>query len=198
MPVGRLKKVDAVNYCSACGEKVRYFIPEGDNRHRFVCESCQTIHYENPKIVTGCIAEWENKILLCKRAIEPRYGLWTLPAGFMENSETNIQGAARETAEEANAQVKNMRLFCVFSIAHINQVYTMYRGDLVGGEASPGAESLDTALLKESEIPWQDIAFHVIDETLKRYYQDKKQGQFKTHYGDIHKQDENSYIVNYF
>ena len=187
-----------VNYCSACGEKVRYFIPEGDNRHRYVCESCQTIHYENPKIVTGCIAEWEDKILLCKRAIEPRYGLWTLPAGFMENSETNLQGAARETAEEANATVDNMRLFCVFSIAHINQVYTMYCGDLVAGEASPGIESLETALLSEHEIPWQDIAFQVINETLKRYYQDKKQGVFKTHYGDIHKQDDNSYTVTYF
>jgi len=190
--------VVAVNYCSACGEKVSLLIPEGDNRHRFVCGVCQTIHYENPKIVTGCIAEWQDQILLCKRAIEPRHGLWTLPAGFMENSETNMQGAARETAEEANAQVENMQLFCVFSIAHISQVYTMYRGDLVAGEASPGIESLEVALLKESEIPWQDIAFQVVNETLKRYYQDKKQGSFKTHYGDIIKQNKNSYIVNYF
>ncbi len=187
-----------MNYCSACGEKVSLLIPEGDSRHRFVCGSCQTIHYENPKIVTGCIAEWQDQILLCKRAIEPRQGLWTLPAGFMENRETNMQGAARETAEEANAQVDNMQLFCVFSIAHISQVYTMYRGDLVAGEASPGIESLEVALLKESEIPWQDIAFHVIHETLKLYYQDKKQGSFKTHYGDIIKQSNDSYIVNYF
>ncbi|MCK4833470.1 MAG: NUDIX hydrolase [Gammaproteobacteria bacterium] len=187
-----------MNYCSACGEKVSFLIPDGDNRHRYVCQSCQIIHYENPKIVTGCIAQWQDKILLCKRAIEPRYGLWTLPAGFMENEETNLQGAARETAEEANAEVDNMQLFCVFSIAHINQVYTMYRGDLVAGEASAGEESLDVALLAEEEIPWQNIAFHVIDETLKRYYQDKKQGGFKIHYGDIIKQDDNSYTVNYF
>ena len=135
---------------------------------------------------------------MCKRAIEPRYGLWTLPAGFMENAETNMQGAARETAEEANAEVDNMQLFCVFSIAHINQVYTMYLGDLVAGKASAGEESLDVALMSESEIPWQEIAFHVIEETLKLYFRDKKQGNFKTHYGDIVKQDNTSYIVNYY
>lgn len=187
-----------MNFCSSCGEKVSLVIPEGDNRHRYVCASCETIHYENPKIVTGCIAEWQDKILLCKRAIEPRYGRWTLPAGFMENAETNLEGAARETAEEANAEVENMKLFSVFSIAHINQVYTMYRGDLVDGAASPGIESLEVALLSEQEIPWQEIAFQVITETLKLYYQDKKQGSFKTHYGDIIKQDNTSYIVNYF
>jgi 8-oxo-dGTP pyrophosphatase MutT (NUDIX family) len=116
----------------------------------------------------------------------------------MENSETNMQGAARETAEEANAQVENMQLFCVFSIAHINQVYTMYRGDLVNGEASPGIESLETSLLKEEEIPWAELAFHVISETLKLYYKDKKQGDYETHYGDIFKQDDGTFTVNYF
>jgi len=187
-----------VNYCSACGEKVSLIVPEGDNRHRHVCIACETIHYENPKIVTGCIAEWQDKILLCKRAIEPRYGLWTLPAGFMENQETNLQGAARETEEEANAKVDNMKLFCVFSIAHINQVYTMYRGDLVAGLASPGIESLEVALVTEDEIPWQNMAFQVISETLKLYYQDNKKGKFDTHYGDIIKQGDGSFIVNYF
>jgi len=187
-----------MNFCSNCGEKVSFIIPDGDNRQRHVCSGCDTIHYENPKIVTGCIAQWQDKILLCKRAIEPRHGLWTLPAGFMENEETNMEGAARETAEEANAEVDNMQLFCVFSIAHINQVYTMYLGDLVDGKASAGIESLDVALLSEEEIPWQAIAFQVINETLKLYYQDKKQGTFKTHYGDIIKQSDNSYSVNYF
>ena len=187
-----------MNYCSACGEKVSLTIPDGDNRHRYVCDSCQLIHYENPKIVTGCIAEWEEKILMCKRAIEPRHGLWTLPAGFMENSETNMQGAARETAEEANAVVDNMGLFCVYSIAHINQVYTMYRGDLVGGKASPGIESLETALLTENEIPWQELAFKVVSETLKQYYKDKLHGEFNTHYGDITKHDDGSFTVDYY
>jgi len=187
-----------VNYCSACGEKVSLIVPEGDNRHRHVCTACETIHYENPKIVTGCIAEWQEKILLCKRAIEPRYGLWTLPAGFMENEETNLQGAARETEEEANAKVDNMKLFCVFSIAHINQVYTMYHGDLAEGLASPGIESLEVALMSEDDIPWQNIAFQVISETLKLYYRDKKKGKIGTHYGDIIKQSDDSFIVNYF
>lgn len=187
-----------MNFCSNCGDEVSLIIPDGDNRHRHVCAGCQTIHYENPKIVTGCIAQWQDQILLCKRAIEPRHGLWTLPAGFMENGETNMQGAARETAEEANAQVDNMQLFCVFSIAHISQVYTMYRGDLIAGEASPGIESLEVALVKESDVPWKNIAFHVVAETLKLYYQDKKQGVFKTHYGDIIKQENNSYSVNYY
>ena len=186
-----------MNFCSACGEKVSFLIPEGDNRQRYVCQNCQTIHYENPKIVTGCIAQWQGKILLCKRAIEGRFGLWTLPAGFMENQETNLQGAARETAEEANAEVENMQLFCVFSVAHINQVYTMYRGDLVDGKASAGEESLDVALVSEDEVPWREIAFQVINETLRLYYQDKKQGRFRTHNGDIIKQDDDSYIVNY-
>lgn len=187
-----------MNYCSKCGDKVSLVIPEGDNRYRYVCNNCHTIHYENPKIVTGCIPQWQGKILLCKRAIEPRYGLWTLPAGFLENEETIAQGAMRETAEEANAEVENMQLFCVFSIAHINQVYTMYLGDLVDGKASAGEESLDVALLEEHEIPWHDIAFQVVNETLKRYYQDKKQGEFKTHYGDIIKLDNQSYIVDYY
>ena len=174
-----------MNFCSACGEKVSLQIPQGDNRHRYVCGSCQTIHYENPKIVTGCIPEWQDKILLCKRAIEPRYGLWTLPAGFMENSETNMQGAARETAEEANARVENMTLFTVFSISPINQVYTMYRGDLVGGIASPGVESLDVALMDEDEIPWQDIAFRSIHDVLKHYCEDRCKERFPFHMLDI-------------
>ena len=116
----------------------------------------------------------------------------------MENEETNLQGAARETAEEANAKVDNMKLFCVFSIAHINQVYTLYRGDLVEGLASPGIESLEVALMTEDEIPWQNMAFQVISETLKLYYQDKKKNEFGTHYGDIIKQSDDTFIVNYF
>ena len=134
--------MSAVNFCSNCGEKVSLLIPDGDNRYRYVCNSCHTIHYQNPKIVTGCIPQWQDRVLLCKRAIEPRYGLWTLPAGFLENEETIVQGAMRETAEEANATVENMRLFCVFSIAHINQVYMMYRGDLVGGLASASPNTM--------------------------------------------------------
>ncbi len=174
-----------MKFCSVCGEKVELIIPEGDNRMRFVCGQCNTIHYQNPKVVTGCIAQWQDKILLCRRAIEPKQGLWTLPAGFMENEESNRDGAARETFEEANARLTDMTLFSVFSIAHISQVYTMYRANLVDGEASAGIESLDVALLSENEIPWQQLAFKVVEENLKLYYQDKAAGGFKTHYGEI-------------
>lgn len=185
-------------FCSECGEKVKQEIPQGDNRLRDVCNNCHVIHYENPKVVTGCIPEWENKILLCKRAIEPRYGRWTLPAGFMENGESNREGAARETFEEANAKLTNMTLFSVFSIAHINQIYTMYRGELVGGKASAGIESQEIALLEEKEIPWEEIAFKVIEENLKLYYQDRVTGASTTHYGELLKLDNERFEVNYF
>lgn len=187
-----------MNFCSFCGEKVRQKIPQGDNRLRYVCDSCHTIHYENPKIVTGCIPEWEDKILLCQRAIEPRYGLWTLPAGFMENGESNREGAARETFEEARAKLVNMTLFSVFSIAHINQIYTMYRGELVDGKADVGEESLDVKLVGEADIPWNELAFQVVEENLKLYYQDMAAGKFITHYGEILKSGDDGYQVKYF
>lgn len=184
-----------MKFCSTCGATVQLTIPEGDNRERFTCISCQEIHYQNPKIVTGCIPEWEDKILICKRAIEPRKGKWTLPAGFMENGETNKEGAARESQEEANMTVENMRLFCVYSIPHISQVYTFYRGTVKDGIASPGDESLETKFVTQDEIPWDQLAFPVVIETLKLYYKDKQGGEFKTHYGDIIKQADLSLVV---
>ena len=187
-----------MNFCSSCGSKVSLLIPDGDNRHRYVCDACKTIHYQNPNVVTGCIPEWEDRILLCKRAIEPRYGTWTLPAGFMENGETSMFGAAREAQEEANAQMRNMKLFCVFSIPHINQVYTMYRGELDQGLASPGAESLEVMLMREDEIPWERLAFPVIIETLKLYYQDRRSGDFSTHYGEIIKLDQKTIRIEHY
>ncbi len=176
-----------MKFCSACGEEVHIIIPEGDNRERFVCPACGIVHYQNPNVVTGCIPEWDDKILLCKRAIEPRIGLWTLPAGFLENGETAMEGAARESMEEANADMREMELFSVFSIPHINQIYTMYRGTLHEGSASPGAESLEVALLSEHEIPWDTLAFPVVITTLKWYYEDLKKGSFNTHHGEIRK-----------
>lgn len=184
-----------MNFCSACGEKVSLEIPEGDNRQRHVCVGCGTVHYQNPKVVTGCIPEWEDKILLCKRSIEPRSGLWTIPAGFMENSETNMEGAAREAMEEANADMKNMSLFCVYSIPHINQVYTIYRGTLHQGKASAGEESEEVALVKEKEIPWSEMAFPVVIETLKLYYEDVTKNVFTTHHGEIIKQDDGGFVI---
>lgn len=187
-----------MKFCSNCGSNVELKIPQDDNRPRFVCESCQIIHYQNPKIVTGCIPQWQDKVLICKRAIEPRKNLWTLPAGFMENGETTQEGAARESKEEANAVMLNMQLFCVYSIPHISQVYTFYTADVKDGVHSSGPESLETCFVTEDEMPWQQLAFPVIAETLKLYYQDKKAGEFKTHYGDIVKQEDQSLvIINY-
>jgi ADP-ribose pyrophosphatase YjhB (NUDIX family) len=184
-----------MKYCSTCGDKVRLLVPEGDNRQRYVCASCDTIHYQNPKVVTGCIPEWEDTILLCKRSIEPRSGLWTIPAGFMENAETNMEGAAREAMEEANAQMQGMSLFCVYSIPHISQMYTIYRGTLNQGKASAGEESEEVALVKEHEIPWNEMAFPVVIETLKLYYEDLTKGTFTTHHGEIRKMGNGELVV---
>ncbi len=164
-------------------------IPQGDNRPRFVCRHCDTIHYQNPNIVAGVIAEYDSKILLCKRAINPQIGKWTLPAGFLENHETVMQGAAREAMEEANAELADMQLFSVISIPHISQVYMMYRATLIEGRASAGPESEAVGLYMESEIPWQQMAFPVVIESLKLYYRDLHNGRFRTHYGDIVKRE---------
>jgi len=174
-----------MKFCSHCGAGVQWRIPDGDNLPRHICDSCNTIHYQNPKIVAGCIPEWEDKILLCKRAIEPKYGLWTLPAGFMENNETTAEAALRETQEEANAQVDSLRLYAMFDIAYISQVYLMFRARMVNQQFKPGQESLDVALYKEDEIPWNELAFPVIDETLRRYFKDKKNNAFGLHIGEI-------------
>ena len=161
-----------MKFCNQCGSTVDFLIPEGDNMPRHVCSHCGLIHYQNPKLVAGCIPEWQDRILLCRRAIEPRYGLWTIPAGFMENEETTLEAAARETHEEATAQVTNLSLYTMYNLPHINQVYLMFRGELVRGYASPGAESLEVALMDEKEIPWEEIAFPVIKESLKLYFKD--------------------------
>ena len=176
-----------MKFCSSCGSaEIEQTIPEGDNRLRYVCVKCEEIFYHNPKIVVGCIAEWQGKILMCKRAIEPRYGKWTLPAGFMENEETVHAAAARETYEEAAAEITNMKLYTMYNLPHISQVYVMFRAELVNGKASPGDESLEVALMDETEIPWDELAFPVIRESLLRYFEDKRQGNdFKLHYGDI-------------
>lgn len=174
-----------MKFCSQCGSSVELRIPEGDNLPRYVCNRCDAIHYENPKIVTGCIPEWENQILLCKRAIEPRRGLWTLPAGFMENNETTAEAALRETFEEANAEAEIIDLYALFNIPHISQVYLMFRARLLNLEFGPGAESLEVQLFHEHEIPWEDLAFPVIHETLKRYYAERKNQQFTFQMGNI-------------
>ena len=174
-----------MKYCSDCASPVELRIPEGDNLPRFVCDQCNTIHYQNPNIVAGCIPEWEGKLLLCRRAIEPRHGFWTLPAGYMENSETTIEAARRETAEEAGADVEISNLFAVINLPHINQVYMMFRAQLHKPDYSAGTESLEVKLFEEHEIPWDELAFPVIEQTLKRYYSDLARGEFQLHVGDL-------------
>ncbi len=172
-------------YCSNCGNRVVEKTPEGDSRPRHVCEACNIVHYQNPKIVAGCIPVWDNRLLLCKRAIEPRYGLWTLPAGFMENGESTEQAAARETLEEACASVEKLKLYGVFSIPQINQVYMMFRASLQSEDYHSGAESLDVRLFEEHEIPWDELAFPVVKLTLERYFQDIKADHFPVYVENI-------------
>ena len=160
-----------MNYCSDCGGRVQQRVPEGDNRKRFVCNDCGTIHYENPNNVAGAILCWQGRVLLCKRAIEPRYGLWTLPAGFMENNETVHQAAARESIEEAHAQPGHLSLFGVFSLPYISQVYLMFQGELLSDEVSAGVESLEVGLFSESQIPWEALAFPVVKHSLELYFE---------------------------
>jgi ADP-ribose pyrophosphatase YjhB (NUDIX family) len=174
-----------MKYCSHCGAPVVRKIPTGEQLVRFVCEACRTIHYENPKIVAGCIAEWEDRILLCRRGIEPQYGYWTFPAGFMENDETTDQAAARETLEEAEARVEIVSLYAAFTLTHVNQVYLVFRGRLGGPSFGAGIESLDVDLVHPDKIPWDQLAFPVIQETLKRYVEDLRRGQFGVHVGQV-------------
>lgn len=187
-----------MKFCSQCGAPVVLRIPAGDNLPRHVCEDCGVIHYQNPKIVAGCILEWQGKILLCRRSIEPRYGLWTLPAGFMENGESTLQAAAREALEEANAVVDNLRLYAVYSLTHISQVYMMFRGELQEGRASAGQESLSVQLFDEHEIPWREMAFPVMTETLQRYFDERRKGCFTLHMGDITRSADGRVSINVY
>ena len=174
-----------MNFCSHCGGAVVLRTPDGDHLSRHICAACGTIHYQNPKMVVGCIPEWEDKILLCRRAIEPKYGLWTLPAGFMENGETTLEGAARETWEEAGARIEMGELYTLFNLPHINQVYFMFRARLLDLDYQSGIESLETRLFSEAEIPWDELAFRTVRTTLELYFQDRKNGGFEFHFGDI-------------
>ena len=167
-----------MKYCSACGESVTLRVPEDDDRERYVCDVCVTVHYQNPRVVVGCLPVFEDKILFCRRAIEPRHGYWTLPAGFLENGESSLEGALRETWEEARAKIVDEALYTLFDLPYISQVYMFYRGQLSPPEFEPGPESLDVRLFKADEIPWEEIAFPVVTATLKHYLADREQGTF--------------------
>jgi len=174
-----------MNFCKNCGAQVKQGVPPGDDRPRYICDVCHTVHYENPKMVVGCIPEWNDKILLCRRAIEPRYGLWTLPAGYLENGETLSEGVKRETLEEAGARIKVITLYTIFNLVHISQVYLIFRAHLLDLNFKPGKESLEVKLFSENEISWDEMAFMAIKETLKLYFKDRPSGQFPLHMGTI-------------
>ncbi len=167
-----------MKFCNYCGGPLRQVVPPGDDRPRFVCASCEAIHYQNPRIITGCIPVLGDRVLLCRRAIEPRHGYWTLPAGFLETGETIAAGAQRECLEEANARVSIDGLWAIYDILHIGQIYMFHRATLLDEGFYPGAESLETALFAEQEIPWDELAFRAVTLALRDYFADRDAGVF--------------------
>jgi len=174
-----------MKFCSHCGQPVTVRIPAGDNRPRHVCTACGAVHYQNPRIVAGCVPEYGGRILLCRRAIEPRRGYWTIPAGFMENGETTQEAARRESVEEAMAEVDIGSLLAVVHVLHADQVHVMFRATLPKPEFGAGEESLEVVLFDEPELPWQDIAFRSVDFALRRYLEDRRAGLDRHHFTAI-------------
>lgn len=174
-----------MKFCSECGQTVSARIPAGDTRSRFICDHCETIHYQNPRIVAGVLATHERHVLLCRRAIEPRMGYWTLPAGYMENGETTEEAALRETWEEARANMQGQELYMLFNLPHINQVYMFFRGELADLDFCAGDESLEVKLFSEDEIPWTELAFPTVGKTLKQYFIDRQSNHFPVRIRDI-------------
>ncbi|HUV99946.1 MAG TPA: NUDIX hydrolase [Gallionella sp.] len=174
-----------MKYCSLCGAPVELRIPPEDNRTRHVCTSCGEVHYQNPKLIVGALPEWEDKVLMCRRAIEPRHGLWTLPAGFMENGETTAEAAARETLEEANARIAIGELYSMYSLPFINQVHILFRAKLLDLDFSPGQETLEVKLFGKTEIPWDEIAFRPVRFSLEYYFAERSSGKFSLHIGEL-------------
>jgi ADP-ribose pyrophosphatase YjhB (NUDIX family) len=174
-----------VRFCSHCGHSITVRIPDGDNRHRAVCDACGAIHYVNPRPVVGTVPVWGDEVLLCKRAIEPRYGKWTLPAGFMEIGETTTDGALRETLEEAGARVRLGPLFTMIDVPHVQQVHIFFRAELIDTAFYAGDETLEVRLFAEQAIPWEEIAFRTVAATLRHYFADRRTGAFEVHTGAI-------------
>lgn len=170
--------ISSINYCPQCSEPVRRGIPEGDDRLRHICDGCGNIHYQNPKMIAGCIPVYGERVLLCKRAIEPRLGYWTLPAGFMELGETLAEAACREAREEANVEVELDSLYTLISLPHISQVYAFFRGRMPEEKFSAGEESLEVRLFHEQDIPWDNLAFETVRRSLKLFFKDRQAGEF--------------------
>ncbi|SPU53160.1 NUDIX hydrolase [Bordetella trematum] len=169
-------------FCSQCGSPVQHRVPEDDNRARDICDHCGAIHYQNPRMVVGTVPVWEGKILLCRRAIEPRYDTWTLPAGFMELGESTAQGAARETLEEAGARIELGQLYTIIDVPQVDQVHIFYLARALGPELDPGPESLEARYFALDEIPWPELSFRTVATTLERYCEDQREGRFPTYH----------------
>lgn len=175
-----------IKHCRNCGAVVVYRVPDdGDTRQRAVCPGCETIHYENPLNVVGTVPYWEDKVLLCKRNIEPGWGKWTLPAGFMELGESTQQGAARETDEEAGAHIEMEGLITVMSVPRAGQVHLYYRARLLSDQFNPGHETIEARLFAQDEIPWDEIAFRTVRETLLRFFSDRETNRTTVHNFDV-------------
>ncbi len=174
-----------MKFCSNCAAPLARRVPPGDNLPRWLCDACGMIHYQNPLVVVGTLPEHSGRILLCRRAIEPRYGYWTLPAGFMENGETTAAAAARETLEEAGARIELGEPFSLISVPYVNQVHLFYRARLLDLDFKAGEESLEVALYEEAAIPWKEIAFRTVAATLRHWFADRSRGAFGFHAEDI-------------
>jgi ADP-ribose pyrophosphatase YjhB (NUDIX family) len=174
-----------IKHCRVCGSLVEYRTPEDDNRDRAICTTCSEIHYENPINVVGTVPVWGDQVLLCRRNIEPRRGFWTLPAGFLELGESTADGALRETDEEAGARIELEGLFTVLNVVRAGQVHFFYRARLHDTRFAPGPETIEAQLFTEEQIPWEEIAFRTVRETLLRYFDDRRSGHFGVHAGDI-------------
>jgi ADP-ribose pyrophosphatase YjhB (NUDIX family) len=174
-----------MKFCPSCGQPVSFAVPQGDHLPRHICSACGSIHYQNPRLVVGCVPERDGKILLCRRAIQPQLGLWTLPAGFMENGENLQTAAARESMEEALAQVEIGSLVAIVHVLHADQVHVMFRAKLLNPDFGPGPESLEVALFDEGAIPWGELAFRSVDFALRRYLEDRRSGRELLHFHDL-------------
>lgn len=171
-----------MKYCAHCGSEVELRVPAGDNRPRHVCLACGSIHYQNPRMVVGTLPVWEDKVMLCRRAIEPRHGYWTLPAGFMENGESAADGAMRETREEACARVELLAPYTMVSVPFIDQIHLLFRARLLDLDFAPGTESLEVKLFDEADIPWDELAFRSVSLTLRTFFDERRQGKFGVHH----------------
>ncbi len=178
-------KARSIKHCPDCGGVVVYTVPAGDNRERATCTVCGAIHYENPINVVGTVPVWGDQVLLCRRNIEPRFGFWTLPAGFMEMGETSAEGAVRETVEEAGAHIELQELFTLLNVVRVGQLHLYYRARLLDTVFDPGPETIEVNLFREDEIPWDELAFRSVRETLRRFFEDRREGRFTIHCADI-------------